>query len=109
MLKLYEPTPNFRTNRFVFHRTIQHQGQTVKEYIEHIKKLANTSKFGSYLDEALTDQIIFVIYDNNLSKRLLSIEDLDLGKAISVSIQHGSIEKDSYVFSSKLRVCDQPG
>ena len=108
LLKLYKPTQNFRTNRFVFHRTTQQQGQTVKEYIEQIKKIANSCKFGNYLGEALTDQIIFGINDNNLRKRLLSIDELDLDKAISVAIQHESTEKDSYVFSRKQSECGQP-
>lgn len=102
LLKLYKPKQNFHTMRFVFHRTVQQQGQTFTEYITHTKKLANTNNFGDYLSEALIDQINFGILENNLRKRLLAI-DLDLEKAISTATQHACIEKDSYLFSHKLR------
>lgn len=65
--------------------------------------MANNCQCGNYLNEALTDQIIFGINDNSLRKRLLSIEDLDLDKTISISIQHESIERDSYILSSKFK------
>lgn len=103
LYKLFRPRHNFRTNRLVFHRTVQQQIQSLKEYIEHTKKLANSCNFGSYLNEALNDQIIFGINDNSLRERLLSIEDLDLDKAISISVQHESIEKDGYILSSKVK------
>lgn len=57
----------------------------------------------------MTDEIIFAIIDKNLSKRLLSMEDLTCDKAITVAVQHENVERDSFLLSSKLRLSANVG
>lgn len=104
LVKLYRQRQNFRTERFAFHRSVQQPSQSVEDYIAFLKKKSMLCKLESYLEDALTDQIIFGIGDNNLRKRLLSIEDLDLDKAVDIAIQQKSVEQDSFLVSQKLQM-----
>lgn len=83
---------------------MQQEGQTVEVYINFLRKKSITCKFGSYLDEAITNLIICGVRDNNLKKRLLAVDDLNLEKAIQISLQHESVKRDSYLLESTLRL-----
>lgn len=76
LIHLYKERTNIITERFSFHRLCQSNGQPVKYYISELRTQANKCQFGACMQEALRDQLVFDICDNNLRKRLLSSDDL---------------------------------
>lgn len=99
LIKLFASKTNTITERFAFHRLYQHPGMPIKDYVSDLKNQANKCKFGSFMQEAVMDQLVLGIVDNNLRKRLLSTDDLTLEKPIEISIQHETTDKDSNCYS----------
>lgn len=77
----------------------QRLGQHVKD-VSGLRTQANKCKFGTFLLEALTGQFMFGIIDKNLSKRLLSTDQLSLDKALNISLQYEGIDRDSQMLSN---------
>lgn len=76
----------------------------MEEYLNFLRKKSVHCKFGRCNDGAMINQIICGIRVNNLRKRLLSVDDLNLDKAISLALQHESVERDSYLLANGLRI-----
>ena len=54
----YEPKPVVIAERFRFHRRQQAAGETVKDYVAELRRLATHCEFGSFLNEALRDRFV---------------------------------------------------
>ena len=70
-----EPKPSVIVSRFNFHKKMQAQGQTVKEFVAELKKMAVPCEFGSALDGMLRDRFVCGANDDSLQKKLLAAED----------------------------------
>ena len=64
----------------------QQSGEKIKEYLAELRQLAATHcSFANHLDEALCDRLVCGLTNENLQKRLLSEEDLDLKRALKIA------------------------
>ena len=100
----FEPRPLVIAERFAFHRRNQQSGETIGEYLAELRRLATHCSFDIHLDEALRDRLVYYYYyyqlyqlgtggrsqvsgltSENIQKRLLSEEDLDLKRALELA------------------------
>ena len=91
----YAPTRNIIAERFKFNRCRQGPTQSVNEYVAQLKKLANTCKYYTFLDEMLRDKLIEGIRDVTLQRELLKKDDLTFKSALEIAQQHELTAKTS--------------
>ena len=68
--------------RFKFFKRVQHERESVADYIAELRKLSKTCNFGDYLDTALRDQLVCGLKELTTQKELLCMKDLTLTMAI---------------------------
>ena len=83
--KHFEPKPLIIAERFYFHKRDQNIGESISEYVAELRKLTTHCQYGTHLDEALRDRLVCGIRDVNTQKKLLTIQDLTLAKAIDIA------------------------
>lgn len=76
------PKKNIVYETFKFFNRIQKEDENFESFLTEIKNLSQTCEFGTLTDRMVRDRIVLGIKDKVLQERLLSIEDLDLNKAI---------------------------
>ena len=81
----FEPKPLVIVERFVFYRRNQQPGETVMEYLAELRRLATHCEFTNYLNEALRDRLICGLKSENIQKRLLAENNLDLKSALEMA------------------------
>ena len=64
------PKPNLITERYKFKERRQAANETIIQFITGFKKMSEHCEFGTVLDDALRDQVIWGIRDSNIKKRL---------------------------------------
>ena len=47
------------------------EGQSIREFLARLQKLAETCKFGGYRDEALTDRLVCGIASQTIRRKVL--------------------------------------
>lgn len=87
--------------RFTFRRLCPKQGQPLKDYPTGLRT-ERKRKFGVFMDEALTTQLVYVIMDNNINIRirLLSTECLIFDRATTMTLQYEMIDQDSSLLAT---------
>ncbi|KAE9542264.1 hypothetical protein AGLY_003391 [Aphis glycines] len=86
--------PNLITDRYKFKERRQAANETVIQFITGLKKMSGHCEFGTVLDDALRDQVIWGIRDSNIKKRLLSEGSLTFKKCIELSLAMESANND---------------
>ena len=81
--------------RFRFHKRDQKEGESITVYVEELRKLTEHCKFGGTLNNALRDRHLCGIKNENKQKKLLSVSDLTLQKAIEISSAMETAAKDA--------------
>ena len=81
----YSPKPLTIAERYKFHKRDQREGESTPTYLVEVKKLASTCEFGTFLEEAIRDRIVCGLRDQQTIRRLLTISELTLAKAIEVA------------------------
>ena len=81
----FDPKPLVIAKRFHFHRRDQAPGETIRNYVAELRRLATHCDFGEYLEQALRDRLVCGIHHENTQKCLLSEANLTLKKAIEVA------------------------
>lgn len=81
----FEPKRNIIGERFYFHRRQQKPEETVCDYIVEIKSLSQTCEFGTFLEEALRDKLVFGIGNPKIPSRLINEKELTFDKACSIA------------------------
>ena len=81
----FEPKPLVIAERFRFHRRQQTVGETVKEFVAELRRLAKHCEFGSYLDEALRDRFVCGLRSEAVQKKLLTETNLTFAKAVEIA------------------------
>ena len=79
------PKPIVIVERLRFHKRMQKSGESISTYLASLKQLAKTCDFKAFLDEALRDQLVCGLRSEAIQKRLLTVADLDLKKALEIS------------------------
>jgi len=88
------PKPNLITERYKFKERRQAANETIIQFITGLKKMSEHCEFGTVLDDALRDQVIWGIRDSNIKKRLLSEGSLTFKKCIELSLAMESANND---------------
>ena len=78
---------NKQAERYVFRKRTQLQGESISEYVAALHDLATTCDFGDFLDAKLCDQLIKILHNSKIRKRLLADEKLDLTKAVKTAVR----------------------
>lgn len=86
MARQLTPKPIVTAGRYKFHKYEQEEGQSVRDFLAKIQKLAETCDFGAFRDEALRDKLVCGLRDKSIKRKLLGEEDLPLKKAIQIAV-----------------------
>lgn len=68
--------------RYTYHFLVQHVGQTIREYVEQVRKQGTKCKFRSFKKEACNDKLMLGGLYISLRKRLLQDNDPTFGKQL---------------------------
>ena len=89
------PKPLVIAERFRFHKRDQREGESITVYVAELRKLTEHCKFRGTLNDALRDRLVCGIKNENIQKKLLSVSDLTLQKAIEISSAMETAAKDA--------------
>lgn len=81
----FEPKRNVIGERFIFHRRQQKADENISDYIVEIKSLSQNCEFGTFLDEALRDKLIFGVNSTKIQRRLINEKELKFDKACEIA------------------------
>lgn len=73
--KHYQPRRSVVAERYAFHKRVQQSEESVEDFIVELKRLALTCNFGTFLNDALRDQLVGGIRKEAIRCRLLAVED----------------------------------
>ena len=93
----FQPKPNTILQRYTFYSAFRKKGQSINEYVAHLKDLARTCEFGTtppdvtltqqiILEENLRDRLVCGIADTAIQRRLLGETELTFEKALSIAL-----------------------
>lgn len=91
LLEYYKPARNVRAERFKFMARMMRDDESLADFIVELKLLAASCDFGTYLDQALSDKLIWAIRDQSIQKQLIDepvtkkFEEI-CAKALSIEI-----------------------
>lgn len=107
----FMPKSNKRVERYKFNKAIQESGEKISEFIVRLKTLAQTCKFGDFLesetgpsvgkfklkilDEALTDRFIIGLINEKIKSALLNEETLTFDECCAKALQMEMVQKES--------------
>jgi len=95
MLSSYiNPKSNLITQRYKFKERRQAANESVIQFITGLKKISEHYEFGTVLNDALREQVIWGIKDNNNKKRLLAEGTLTFKKCTELSLAMKSTNND---------------
>lgn len=101
LTQIFTKPTNTATELYISHKMTQQLGQSMRSYIlvDQLKEQATKCKFGSFENEALKDQLVLRVIDNDFCKRLLQDDDLNFEKATNLALQFES-QINKYIISS---------
>ena len=88
------PKPIVIAERYKFHKYHQEEGQSIREFLAKLQKLAETCEFGGYRDEALRDRLVCGITSQTIGRKLLGEADLTLKKAVDIAVRMELTDKE---------------
>ena len=103
-LKAYfKPEVNEIPERYKFFLESQKSGQSIKEYVVDLRRIASNCNFGTFLESALRDRLVFGLRDSKLRTQLLKDSALTFQKAYSTAISWELAEKDTAENTSSIK------
>ncbi|KAF5282886.1 hypothetical protein FQR65_LT14189 [Abscondita terminalis] len=78
------PKINVSFERYNFFKVVQKENESFDEFLTVIRNLAKTCEFEKLHDELIKDKIIFGIRSEQVREKLLTENNLDLDKAITI-------------------------
>ena len=81
------PKPLVIAERYISSiNVIRKEGQSIREFLAKLQKLAETCEFGNYRDEALRDRLVCGINSKATRRKLLGEAELSLKKAVDIAV-----------------------
>lgn len=77
----FDPQPLEIVENYRFHLRKQQDGESIDEFLTALRRLSMNCKFGTYLDTAIRNQLVFGLRSQKIQDRLLETKDLTLEKA----------------------------
>ncbi|CAB3228715.1 unnamed protein product [Arctia plantaginis] len=81
-----DPVPLEIAEYFAFHHRGQQEGETIKEYMAVLRRMAAGCNFGSFLETALRNQLVCGLTSQKIKDRLLETRNLNLQTAFDIAI-----------------------
>ena len=78
------PRVNETYERYVFRTRLQHEGETIEQYVIDLKHKAKTCNYWILEESLIRDQIVLGTLNQEVKEKILSNDDLDLEKAVSI-------------------------
>ena len=85
MKRHYNPVPSEIVQRCKFNSRFRNEGESVADFVASLRSLAEHCNYGQQLDMMLRDRLVCGIHDDNIQRRLLSEQKLDLKGAIDIA------------------------
>ncbi|CAG9789614.1 unnamed protein product [Diatraea saccharalis] len=82
----YDPAPLEIAEYFRFHHCHQQVGESIRDYVANLRKMAATCNFGQFLNTALRNQFTCGVRDRRVRDRLLEQKNLSLDRAIQIEV-----------------------
>ena len=80
----FKPKTNVVYERFLFNSATQSSEEGIDEFVNRLRKMASSCKYGALTDEMIRDRIVIGVRDKDSKLRLLKEDELDLNKALSI-------------------------
>ena len=80
-----KPKPLVIAERFKFYKRLQREEESVAEYSVTLKQLSTHCDFGSFLNDALRDQLVCGLRHETMQKKLLAEDKLTFKKACEMA------------------------
>ena len=80
----FKPLRNVIYESFVFNSRKQQPGESIREYVDALQRLAMTCDFGTLRDRLIRDRLVVGCSDEETRARMLHKDSLDLTKAIEM-------------------------
>ena len=80
----FKPKTNVVYERFLFNSATQSSEEGIDEFVNRLRKMASSCKYGALTDEMIRDSIVIGVRNKATKLRLLKEEELDLNKALSI-------------------------
>lgn len=97
----FNPTPIEIAEIFKFQTRTQMEGESMKEYIAILKKLAVHCNFGAYLSNALRNQFVCGLRNRKIKEHLLGLKDLTFQKSVEVACSMENTQKETAEISEQ--------
>ena len=104
LTEYFEPKRNIIYERYLFNSATQRSENKIDQFVNELRKLANTCEYGTLSDELIRDRIVIGISDSSMRARLLRESDLTLNRAIDMcrasekaTCQQSELDHDSEV------------
>jgi hypothetical protein len=89
------PKPIVIAERFRFHTRNQLQCESVNAYIAELRKLTEFCAFGLNLNDTLRDRFVCGLRNDQIQKKLLTIRELSLDKALEIAVAMETATKNA--------------
>ncbi|XP_072014962.1 uncharacterized protein [Amphiura filiformis] len=89
------PAPLRIAERFKFYKRDQQPTESIREYVAELRRLSTTCEFGDFLNQALRDRVVCGLRAENIQRKCLTEDDLDLQKAINIAVASEAASKDT--------------
>jgi hypothetical protein len=95
------PKPIVIAERFRFHKRDQRPDESVRDFITQLRKLSEHCAFGTALDDTLRDRLVCGLRCQHTQKKLLTVTQLTLNKALEICVAMETASKDAAELQSK--------
>ena len=95
------PKPLVIAKRYKLQKCHQEEGQSIREFLAKLQKLAETCEFGTYRDEALSDRLVCGINSKVTRRKLLGEAESSLKKAVDIAVGLIKVVKASFETACK--------
>ena len=93
----FEPkSTNVLTHRYTFHRRNQGPNESIAEYVAELRRLASPCTFGTFLEQALRDRLVFGMRSESIQKRLLTEKEPTLSGVMEIALSLEAAQKNAH-------------
>ena len=78
----YHPAPNTAIRRYKFYNGRKKPGESVADFVAHLRKLAEECQFGDTFDDMMRDQLVCGIGDDKVQRRMFVEKNLTFQSAL---------------------------
>jgi transposase InsO family protein len=83
--KHYHPPPSSFISRYKFHTRTRQPGESIGNYVAHLKEIGQHCQFGDDLNNSVRDRLVIGVNDTRIQRRLLQETDLTFQKAFDIA------------------------